>query len=309
MAFGITVVSLLVCWTRHTGVYVVIPTLLFLFFASNKSLRKQIAAVFISVLGIVTIWSGIIFPLLGVSPSPMNEMMSIPYQQTARYVIMHSGEITDVERAAIGTSIDYDRIPELYNPELSDPIKWSISYDGHPTTEYLNSWFEMFFKHPLTYLSATFHNTYGYYYPFANFDVMRSFQLYTKGDPVATGAFDIHYTFGSSTTNEVNNDMADQAAPAIVESYVSIWRNLPIIRLFTRPGTYAWLLAIAIVFAVDTKQYRKLVALMPPVLLLLACMVSPVNGLLRYAMPYMAASIITVVFATKNNRQKGGAGI
>jgi hypothetical protein len=300
---GLIVISLLVCWTRHNGFYVVIPSLIFSVLSADKHIKKQIRVVLLSVFCISLFLSKLILPLLGIASSSPNEMMSIPYQQTARYVIMHSDEITDEERKIISTSIDYDRIPELYNPELSDPIKWSYSYNGQPSKEYLMLWFKMFFRHPLTYFSATFHNTYGYYYPFANFDVMTTFQLYTKGYPVASGDLDIHYVFNHSSGG-LYPENPDQFAPQVIIDYATAWRSIPFLRLLTRPGVYTWALLTLSVFLIEQKQYGKLAILAPPLFLFLTCLVSPVNGLLRYAMPYMAVTPLLWANAVHSSVQK-----
>jgi len=295
-AIRLVIISLLVCWTRHNGIYVVLPTLLAMIFLSSETNRRNAlystCFIFVSCL----ILSNAILPFFHVESASANEMMSVPYQQTARYVIMHPDEITEEEREIINTSIDFNRIPELYNPELSDPIKWSYSFNSSPSRAYLKLWFKMFFRHPMTYISATFHNTYGYYYPFSNFDVMSTFQLYTKGEPVATGDFDIHYVLQHERTHATG----DQRAPEVVIDYADAWRNLPVLQLLTRPGVYTWFLMMLAVYLVDKRQYIKLVALLPAVFLFLTCLVSPVNGLLRYAMPYMAVTVLLWSFATYN---------
>jgi len=291
-------ISLLVCWTRHNGVYVVIPTLVALALSSEGA-RPRLGLT--AGLVLIACWamSSVVLPALHVEPSSPNEMMSVPYQQTARYVIMHPDDLTEEERDIIRTSIDYDRIPELYNPEISDPIKGSLP-SNRPTSSYLGLWARMLLRHPMTCVSATFHNTYGYYYPFANFDVMATFQLYIKGDPVDTGDFDIHYALPHDVLAS-SQSHPDQFAPGIVSSYASAWRSLPALRLLTRPGVYAWVLLALAARLLDTRRYTRLVAFMPAALAFLSCLVSPVNGLLRYAMPYMAVTVLLAAFALAND--------
>ena len=52
-------------------------------------------------------------------------MFSVPFQQTARYVKEHSEEITTEEAEAIRGILDFDHLAELYNPEISDAVKWT----------------------------------------------------------------------------------------------------------------------------------------------------------------------------------------
>ena len=54
------------------------------------------------------------------------------------------------------------------------------------------------------------------------------------------------------------------------------------------PGFYTWILIILIVILVKVRMYKELIVMSVPILHLAICVVSPVNGLLRYAMPLMA---------------------
>ena len=94
-------------------------------------------------------------------------MLSIPFQQTARYLRDAGDDVTPEEKAAISAILDYEGLPELYNPNLSDPVK--ATYDNETGLDelitYFQAWYQMLLRHPDIYVQATMNNLYGYFYP------------------------------------------------------------------------------------------------------------------------------------------------
>ena len=92
-----------------------------------------------------------------VQPGSVREGLSFPFQQTARFVSRHHEEIPEEERAVIREVIDYDRLPELYDPYISDPVKATIREDvtNRELLAYFGVWAKQFFRDPLCYLQAT----------------------------------------------------------------------------------------------------------------------------------------------------------
>ena len=75
--------------------------------------------------------------------------------------------MTTKETDAIKDVLDYEHLAELYNPELSDDVKWTYNNeaDKNAKKSYIETWFDQFLKHPLTYIEATLNNTYRYLDP------------------------------------------------------------------------------------------------------------------------------------------------
>ena len=91
-------------------------------------------------------------------------MLSIPFQQTARYVHDLEYDVTPEEQAAINAILPYEELGELYNPELSDPVKDRMkSVTGDEFKRYLNAWLVMGLRHPGVFIQATLKNTYTYF--------------------------------------------------------------------------------------------------------------------------------------------------
>lgn len=130
----------------------------------------------------------------GVEPGSVKEMLSVPFQQTARYLKEYPDDVTSKERKAINKILDYDKLAEIYQPERSDHVKDTYKDKKGGLKRYFRqAWLPMFFKHPDAYFEATLENTYGYYYPFYNCNTLSAYQFYIQDKPLATGYFDIHY--------------------------------------------------------------------------------------------------------------------
>ena len=98
----------------------------------------------------------------------LKEMLSVPMQQTALYMIRYEEELTPEEIASIDALFgDHRFMMEHYDPFISDPVKQF--YDTDASSEvvkgYVKAWFSMFTKHPGTYLESFFISAYGWFDP------------------------------------------------------------------------------------------------------------------------------------------------
>ena len=74
----------------------------------------------------MSVFNSILLPVWGITPGSKGEMLSIPFQQTARYVKEYPEDIMEQERLAIDNLLQYDKLAEAYNPSLSDPVKGTM---------------------------------------------------------------------------------------------------------------------------------------------------------------------------------------
>lgn len=276
-------VEMAVCLTRNNGIYMVLPTDVLLLPFVVRGQKKAVATLTLCVaLGYFLI-EGVIAPVVGVKPGSPKEMLSIPFQQTARYVKEYPKDVRQGEKKAINAILRFDQLAKEYNPECSDPVKGhGPSFTLQNFLRYIKeAWLPMLFRHPGVYLEATFHSTFGYYYPFSNRQALSAYQFYTKGKPLATGHFDIHYIF----PNRIRGP---------IYTYAEAWRRIPGLAQTVNPGTYTWFLLIMAGFLWYCKEYGKILVLAAPALNVAVCIASPVNGLLRYALPLLAC--IPVMF-------------
>lgn len=110
----------------------------------------------------------ILMQLTSATEGSKGEMLSVLFQQTARYIQLYEDELTDEEREAIETVLGpVDVIADVYVPESSDLVK--ALHNKKATTsewiDYLIVWAKCFFKHPLVYIEAFFTHIYGWFTP------------------------------------------------------------------------------------------------------------------------------------------------
>lgn len=194
------------------------------------------------------VFNSLLLPLMEVSEGSKKEMLSVPFQQTARYVSLYENELTDEEIDIIDHVLDYSVIREKYNPINSDPVKDSYKYPSKQDfMKYVKVWIHQFKQHPSSYVQATLNNCFGYFYPGYIQNSISNMQFYIKGEPLATGDQDIHYVCGNNVRN-------------VLMAYSLLWFKLPGISLLLYPGTYTWLLLICLGTLIRHKKYKECVA-------------------------------------------------
>lgn len=276
--------SILLCIIRNDGIYRVIFAFLVAFLLI-KCIRKSIILCTLLCVFFIVIYNFVSFNVLRIGEGPKGEMFSIPFQQTARYVRDCKGDITLEERQIIDEVLPFDDLAELYNGELSDPVKFKMkSVNKGQFLQYIKVWINMGLRHPDIYIQATLNNTYSYFYPYHNADVMGAYQNYIKGDPVNPG-FDI--------------DFADQKARDDMQNYAQLWRVFPGVSLLLNPGFYTWIFLFIAFLMIKIKKWKMFAVLSIPFIHILICVASPVNGLLRYALPLMAITPLMMAWSLR----------
>ena len=137
---------------RQNGMYVVAFSLPVLLLEKDRRKRRKTALLFCGAIVLYLSYTHILFPALDITPGSRREMLSVPFQQTARYVRDYADEVTEEERDAIDRVLDYDTIGEVYDPNISDPVKKTFNEDAdsEDLKAYFKVWFQMFLKHPVS---------------------------------------------------------------------------------------------------------------------------------------------------------------
>ena len=308
--------ALAVCLTRNNGVYLVVPTLLCILLAAR---RRQAAFVFAGVLVAYAATTSLLWPAIGVNMSGnAKEMLSIPFQQTARCVATYPDDVTEEERAAIDAVLPYDQLAELYLPDLSDPVKETYKLDNskipgseayadeHPDAlrDYFRAWLSMGLRHPGCYVQATVANTYAYFYPgvLVGQDIARPIlSLYTETGPINDGEYRPHYVMPESVRTAVEG--------ALVASY-----DLPVAKWFWSPALYVWALLASCAYALHAGWNRRrtwarmLAIALPSLMLVLTVVAGPLNGHLRYMLPVAAAlPVLQAALTFRDGPDEGAA--
>ena len=277
------VIGVLVCQTRNNGIYMVIPELFVLIFVFRKKLKKYALIIMIGTYICYSALSLLASNVLGIADGSIKEMLSIPFQQTARYLLEYPDDVTEEEAQAIDAVLDYENLAELYNPQLSDPVKATYKEDDDALNEYFKAWFSMFKKHPDAYIEATINNTYGYYYAF-NVNTYSGIFFDNADERYTVEEFNFYHI------------MPEKIRTAVYD-YVFLWRKLPVLSQLINPGVYTWLVLVLAGYLIRKRKIKQMLFMLGPAINILVCIASPVNGLVRYALPLMACAPILVFWA------------
>ena len=278
----LTLLGLLVSLCRNNGLYIIVPAhiLLIACFTKRKRVQDCRSIITISIATLAAVYfmlNNVIAPAIGVLPGPTKEMLSVPFQQTARYLRDYPDDVTESEAEAIGAILDYEHLGERYNSERSDPVK--DSFDNSSTRgdllRYFLAWASMGIRHPDAYIQATLNNVFGYFYPGYNYTELGPYQFYIQGEPIATGDLNIHY-------------IVPENIRSLCDGWALLWRNTPVLNLFVNPATYTWVLILCVGYLIHRRRSKYLTPIVILFLNVAICCISPVNGYLRYALPLMA---------------------
>ncbi|MDD3453499.1 MAG: DUF6020 family protein [Bacilli bacterium] len=284
------ILLLLIALFRNNGLYVILLSFPLLIIYDNKNIKKLIF-IFIIFLSLFMTYSKVILPYFKIPEGSIREVLSIPFQQTARYVSLYEDELTDEDKKIIDNILIYDTLKTRYDPEFADPVK--NQFNKNTTKKELKQYFEVWkkglIKHPTVYIEATINNVYGYFYPLDT-----SWYIYYKFDSRITqdNLVDYHYNNLSFLRK-------------ILSNYGQIFPFIPIIGLISVIGFNTWLLLIMTIYYFSSNKRKYVIPLMPLLITLLICIASPVNTYFRYAMPYifiMPLLIIIFIDIMKKNK-------
>ena len=266
---GLIVFSVLSCLLRNNGIYAIAPAMLLLSFYLKGKERKK---AFLALLATVAIYELITVVgyrvVIDVGKPAASEGLSVPFQQTARYVCEYEDEVTEYERQVIDDTLNFNAMKN-YEPRISDPIK--ILYRGGELEPYMKIWAQMFFKHPGCYVAALINKTYGYLAP-----VEQNIEAWIQMEyPEYAQELGIHHTFPIQTS----------------EFLLQIWllsMRLPLIKYLCTPGLYTWILVVLALFLWKKRKYGAMILLVPSVMNVLVCLASPMANAIRYELPTVA---------------------
>lgn len=264
-------VMLLVILFRNNGLYIILLSFPFVILV-NKDTRKRLAVIFVLVLAFNFCYSKVLLPYFKITPGSIREALSIPFQQTARYVKYHEDELSARDKKIIDKILGIDDLATRYNLDLADPVK--NGYNKYATNEDLKKYFEVWFdgllRHPITYINATIDNVYGYFYP-----NKLSWTVYYKyDDRIVEDGFNYHY----NKFDKLREHLANFA-----RSYAKI----PVLGSISNIGLTVWECFILTGYLVYSHRKKDIIILLPALISILICVASPANTYFRYALPYI----------------------
>lgn len=279
----------ILCMLRHNGIYIALPASAALLFTLPKKTSVKIGSLVLAGSVLFVLLTKVVFPAMNFKEGSRREALSVPFQQTARYLKYHQDEVTEEEKSVIGHILDTSLISQVYTPGLSDPVKKTYKLTGKLqenqfVKDYFKIWIKMFFKHPGTYLQAFMANNFGYY------------------------AFTPHF---AAVQPEPFDNILIIEHPGwtyplrqfIGFLYSKSW-TVPFLQLFWTPSFYTWLLLLCCAFILIKRNPKKLIPFLPAGLSILVCLLSPVNGLLRYYLPVIMCMPFLLAFTASGKGEE-----
>ena len=288
---GFIVISILCCLTKKVGIYVVEISVLFIFIFQRTNKKK----ILLSIVCVSCFMFGVMPAIkteLGVQNGGKQEMFSIPFQQTARYVKYHRDDITEEEYKVIDKLLDMKDLAERYDPTSADPVKGYVERGtSKDYIDYIKVWFSQGIRHLETYIAA--------------FNAMEAgwFSWY-EYKPLMN--MNWHDQLNSSMIPEwvsVRGESFSRLAQEYEKMFDNLYEN-PILKIFFSYGLYASLVP-AFAFGTVIRKWRKKdvkywLALIPMMLsIVLGCWLSPVSTNIegvRYLYPITYTTPLIIVW-------------
>lgn len=295
---SVILLAIAVVLLRKNGVYIVILSLVLSLVLYKKYWKKWLLC-FGIIMAFQTGYSNVILPALGIAEGSVREALSVPFQQTARYIQKHGEEVTEDEQEAIDAVLDYAVLAEAYNPNLSDPVKgtYRIEAGSDELKEYFKVWFRMFWKHPGTYIAATINNYYGYFYPIVN-NIQKLYS--TSVGSMNNANRDGYFQFSNMQSSECR----------FLREFLAfidlIWMRIPILNLFITNAFYVWTVIMGIVMKFCRQEKTGFVFVFIYFVLILTVLVGPCNAINyeRYIFPCILGFPILIGVLLQETKQE-----
>lgn len=289
------ITNLMVILSKPQGVYISLATFAVLAVVYHRQWKKMLLCGVLPAVLYMTVFTGILLPALNVAGSGKQEMWGFAFQQTARYVRDHAEEVTQEEKEAIDGVLPYDQLAQLYTPTSQDPVKFQYRQQAtdEALSDYLSTWFKMFFKHPGTYICATFDNIKYLFVPnqenpYSYFPVMlESSDILNEHDVFQLHNAKIQPVY--MLLSVVNDRLA----------------TLPVFMLAYQACFYVWLTVAGCVWLLVRRNCRALLCLIPLILSLLILVIAPVVEI-RYVLLSVYCAPMLAMIACERKEERNG---
>lgn len=238
-----------------------------------------------------------------IKPGSMREALSIPVQQTARYIRNYRKDITQSEWKVLNEVFNNNStiLGDIYEPNRSDAVKFKMksSLSKSQIKDYFNVWRKHFLRHPSCYFSALFNQMYGYFY-IEKPEFYDSSSKNKKQKNEMLGFFTKNFTEEHEMYNKnivVIDSLNTMNLRISIINYFSLWIETPFFDITVHPGTYSWLLLFSLTYVLRLKKYKYLFLYCVPIAILAVCCLSPLNASIRYSFPVVLSSLILLPFS------------
>lgn len=284
---AIVVYAVLIFLLRKNGLYAVLLSLPFLLMI-HKKWAKSVLIALVCIFAAKFLYSDVILPAAKITDGSVSAALSIPLQQTSRYLKYYGDEVTEEEKATIDSVVSYDVVSTTYWADRSDLAKaaWRKEATGEDMKNYFAVWAKMLVKHPLTYVAATANNCYGYFYPV----VMDLYEFERSSDGgIGSVNAEGYFNFAAS----------DSKISMMMREFLRLWDTVlmktPFLNLICTSAVYIWMLVFAWTRSIVKKDRELLMLVIPMLMLMLTILSGPCNGNIYHRFTYPVAMCVPFI--------------
>ncbi len=295
---------LLVCLTRHQGIYISIFEVLLLIIL-YRHLWSKILLATIPSLCIVMAYNKVLLPYNNVEPGGKQEVYGMLFQQTAYYLKCYPKDITPEERQFINQILNTDTIVSKYAFDKTDAVKngykynpWYRIFDGTPSMfrhidhtnesedlkQYRSAWLSMGLRHPLSYIEASLSISAGFFYNF-NKLILETDTNWSESPTATTPEY--HFT-------------RFKTAARIYKNHIYSCFKYPIVNWIIAIPYYNWTTIFFIALLFYRKDWKGLAVFLPVLLSLGILLICPmIYGRYSYPIVIGLPLLVAYVFSTR----------
>lgn len=302
---ALCIVGIIASLTRNDVVFIIAAAFIAVLIVSKNKGRVAIATI-ILVIGYFGINSALTVAL-NAGKGSIAEALSLPMMQTARTLIKHPDDVTpkeeEVLRELFGDDC-YDNMAERYNPIVTDNVKnstkGSIAASNSILMKYFKVWAAQGIRHPITYLESFLLSGVGYW-SVSYESTVNSVHL------LDTLRHDWGYdSFGQTHNwNLILSETDNEPFPALRSVYrwfIDKLQAMPILKVTFCPALYVIIDGLLLVRIKQKGSYTYLLFI-PMLILLLTRIASPLNGSMRYAIPFVFVLPLLLGLSFGENKQ------
>lgn len=278
---------LLVCLTRHQGIYIVAIEAVALLFVYRKRWQRLTLSV-APALCASLLFTKVLLPIWGVVPGGKQEVLGILFQQTAYCLKCDPNSATIEERESINAILNADTIAAHYKYTITDPVKMYYRADKAKEIEnlrnYMDTWWSMLLRHPFRYIEAHLGVFHGFFYnrgsAIIGFDWV---WMHTATKP--------EYAFDQFLGLTLNSNRIVHTSGLF-----------PPLSWLASVPYYLWFATLLLLLIVYKRDYRAMVMALPIFLSMCVLLICPVSDG-RYTYPIVFTLPFLFVFVLNNHPQ------
>lgn len=284
--------SILLCLTKKIGVYLVIPTFFITALFCNQKIYTKIKILLPGILCAFIMF--LIMPqflsFASITAGSQAEMLSIPFQQTARTFLYHQNELPENEKQIIDEFLNTDTLADRYNPIFADSVKNEAIVDNG-LSPYIKVWITEGLRYPKTYISAWIHHI----SPLFQFDSVTPIFNSLHHDWVRGYFVDSVFEKNDFFTNNSKS----------IQEFYKWFCTMPIFNIVLSGFIYViFIPSLFLVILLTRKNKRSLLCFIPVALSFMALLVSPIVQYssfetMRYIIPFIYTAPLLLMASQK----------